>query len=270
LLTEYENEDFWFSSWESSGKRNFFVKTSDWEDLIKADPCYPIIYELVSIPLILAAFNNIEDAINKSHNHPRGCVFDFCDDKIDVQLRLRTADICQECSELLIERETDPVTIKQVFETLESIRSQMLFRERFRLTRSISPLQIDARQRKLRFKDIGNLELKPGPRELAVYIFFMNHQEGVIFKQIEAHREEISYLYRQISVTDIESRIINTIDAMLDHTNNTMHELVSKINDLIKNNIGVEAAKEYIIQGKKGEKFSILLDRKLLDVKGIG
>lgn len=269
LLTGYENKDFWFSAWESSEKRNFFIKTSEWEDLIKADPCYPIIYELVTIPITLAAFDTLEGEKKWAHYKPRGCVFDYCKHKREVQLRLRTADICQDCSELLIERKTDPATIKQVFETLESIRSQMLFRERFRLTKSISPLEIDIRKRKIRFKDIGNLELKPGPRELAVYIFFMNHPEGVIFKQIDAHREEISFLYRQISKTDIESKIINTIEAMADHTNNTMQELVSKINEAIKDTIGAEAAKDYIIQGKKGEKFNIQLDRKLLIVKGL-
>ena len=37
LLTDFDNEGNWFSSWDPGGGRNFFIQTSRWDKLVDAE-----------------------------------------------------------------------------------------------------------------------------------------------------------------------------------------------------------------------------------------
>jgi hypothetical protein len=264
LFTAHENERRFFSAWEPAGNLNFFIRTSGWELFIESDPSYPVIYELASIPLAIAAFDNMADAEKWGHLEPRGCVFDYCMKKAEVQLRLRTADICPDCRDLLIRRKTAPALARQIFATFDSIRSQMLFRTRFQLTKTDTVMEVDFLKRKLRFPEMGNIEFTLTPREMAVYIFFLKHPEGILYKNIYDYKREISMLYRQLSISTMEANIENALNAMLNPVGNAMNELISQIKAKIRLNIGVELSGNYTIQGEKGDTFSILLNRDLV------
>lgn len=267
LLTDYGNERNWFSSWEPSGKLNFFVQTSMWDTFIEAESCYPIIYELATIPLGLATCKNLQELKEMAHQNPRGCAFDFCQNKSDVQLKLRTADICLDCQEKMIQKKIDPAIVRQVFAILDGIRNQMLFRERFSITKQPSRLEIDLAQRKLQFTDIGNVSVKLDPREMTVYRFFLKKVTGVAFNYMPDYKADILTLYRKHSNTEIEATLVNRVNAIVLNLDDTLSWLISNINKKIKATVGSEIADNYMIKGEKGEPRYISLDRNLFNTK---
>jgi hypothetical protein len=267
FLTDHRNERNWFSSWED-GKRNFFIQTSRWDKLIEAESCYPVIYELVTIPLFVSTCKSLAEVEAMAHDKPQGCPFDYCRIKTDVHLRLRTADVCPEHRKLMIERKLDPMLARQVFAILDDIRSQIVFRKQFEMTKQLSRLRIDKFHHKLFFTDIGNLSVALSPREITSYLFFMNHPEGVRFSYMVDHKEEIRYLYRKFCSDANLTKFNSAIDSIIDTINsNALSEIIASIKKKIKYAIGSELAENYTINFVRGEPHRIPLDRQLVTVE---
>ncbi len=194
LLTDFSNDQNWFSAWDPSCSNNSFIHTSQWEYFVPSDPRFPIAYEIMVSSLQTLLFKDYPSAQKYFHKKPRGCVNDFCKDKNDIILKLRTADICANCQQLLNSRELDPRISTQVFRTLDDIRSQMLFRERFKTTHQPSRIEIKGRTKRIFFSDLGNAELKLNPLESIVYHLFLEHPEGLRFSEVSDHKEWLTHL----------------------------------------------------------------------------
>jgi hypothetical protein len=265
LLTDYGNERNWFSSWEPSGKLDFFVQTSMWDTFIEAESCYPIIYELATIPLGLTTCKNLPELEEMAHQTARGCAFDYCQNKIDIQFKLRTGDICPDCREIIIHKNIDPSIVRQVFAIFDGVRSQMLFRQRFQITKQASHMEIHIPQKKLCFTDIGDVTVNLGPREMTVYQFFLNHPEGVSFPYMQDYRKEIHTLYRRHAHTSDIVLIQNRVDAIV-LDGDSLSWLIHSINKKIRSKVGDEIAKNYMIMGEPGEVRRILITPELLKI----
>lgn len=267
LLTDHANEYNWFSSWEPSGKRNFFIHTELWDRFIASDPVYPVAYELASIPLILAMFESQPQFVEYAHRQPRGCVMDLCADKRDIRLKLRTGDLCDECRTRLISCNPDPGLVRQVFAILDGIRKPMMFLERFTVTRQPSSIVADMRRREIRFIDLGGRVLRLNPMEITVYRFFMNHPEGVAFPFIPDFRTEIRRIYGMASNASLIATLDNRTDALVTNRDELLSQVFSRINRKIRSFVGYEMAEHYIIQGERGEARKILVDRGLVRIE---
>lgn len=280
-FTDHPNEINWFSSWDPTGKLNFFIQTSGWENFVESEFCYPVVYELITIPLYLSVCSNLEEVEAMAHyDWPRGCPFDFCGDKIQVLLRLRTGDVCPDCREKMIEKKIDPAIARQVFAVLEEIRSQMLFRKRFGITGTLSRMDIDTLNSKLVFKDIGDISVELEARQMVFYLFFLIHPEGINFRKMEKYFEEIRILYRNFTSDAILPRFTNALKSMTKtDLPNSKSWLVTHINNAIEGTIGEEIAPQYIIDRRRHAKkhgvksveheHFISLDRKLITINGI-
>jgi len=157
LLTDHPNHPNYFSTWDPTGKLNYFVQTSLWELFIDADSCYPIVYELASAALYMASCDDPDEMERVSHDELRGCAFDYCRKKEQIQFKLRTADICHECLQRIIGKNIDQGIIDQVFKIYEGVRNQMLFRERFVVSKKLSRMELDILKHELRFVDFWNI-----------------------------------------------------------------------------------------------------------------
>ncbi len=268
LFTDHGNERNFFSAWDPTGRYNFFIQTSDWGNFIESDPDYPIIYELASIPLAIIAFDNMDEVEAWAHQRARGCVFDYCKEKEDVQLRLRTADICKECRQRLIDRQIDVALVAQIFATFESIRTQMLYRSRFRLTEIYSDMVIDKRRKSLTFPNIGNLSFKLSPREMAIYLFFLNHPEGVTYPGMARYRDELLNIYKSVNIREGQDNLKNVVDNILREPHDTKHDILSNIRQKFRQHFGEEMAKPYIVDPVTENKFGISLDRDYVEIRG--
>lgn len=74
-----------------------------------------------------------------------------------------------------------------------------------------------------------NAEVTLTPVHKALYILFLNHEEGIEFKDLSDHREELRRIYRSISPSTDSDRIDETVSRLTDPTDNAVNEKCSRI-----------------------------------------
>lgn len=264
LLTPQMNDKNWFSAFDPSGKLNGFVHTDQWENFIPADPKFPVTYEIVSLILQRMIFDDY--AVLKKHVHevPRGCMNDYCQNKMEVTFKLRTADICHDCQELISKKKIDPHIISQVLRTMENIRKQMLFRERFLTTLHLPRMSIRGPLSKIYFDEL-DCELKLTPLERTIYLLFLNHPEGIHLSSLTDHEKWIEETYKRIGNPRTVADLRNSMQQLMDKTENSVNEKISRIRRKLTVLLGEDVAEAFVIKGERGEKKSIEVDRELVE-----
>jgi hypothetical protein len=260
LLTDHPDVDNWFSAGEDGGARNFFIHTAGWDSFVESDPVYPLIYELVSAPLLVAAYPGYEIAAAAAHHAPLGCYLDMCQNKADIHLKMRTADVCPSCRKHFLETGIDPALVRQVLSTYEDIRKQMLYRERLELLNEPAVMEVNIAAGTLYFPSINPTPIKLRPQEMLVYSFFLNHPKGVAFSRLADHKAELVSVYlrtsKKISLTEIE----DSISKLVDTKRNNLNPVINRINKKITQKLGTRIDQQYQIHGG-GRKHRIPIDR---------
>jgi hypothetical protein len=261
LLTDMPNHRNWFSAGASGSIPDFFIHTGMWDLYIDGDPKYPIAYELISIPLRMQMFGTYDELIKHAHKQTRGCMNDFCQDKREISFKLRSADICPECLKRLKNQPVDPLLIQQVFRVMEDIRNQLLCREQLRLTRKPSRIRIDNKTNNIVLLDLGNREIHLTPTEKTVYLFFLNHPEGVEFSCLPDYQAEICQLYGKLSKSCLLKNIEDRSRALCNNEDNCLSQVISKIRQKFVKVMGQEMAVPFMISGNSGQKRKIQMER---------
>ena len=264
LLTDLRNDRNWFSAGDSGEEPNYFIQTDLWKWYVDGDQRFPIAYELIALPLRLMMFKSLGEQADNMHRPSRGCLNDFCQDKREIGYKLRSADICPDCLKLLHENNADPLVIQQAFRIMDDIRSQLLFRERYAITRQPSGIRIAGYNRRMLLSDLGDLEIHFTPLEKTVYLFFLNHPKGVEFSYLPDHEQEIRKIYGQVSNTDIVALLENRVKALCTNKDDCLSQIISRIRSKFEKALGAEMAAPYLISGDSGQKRKIGLDRKLV------
>lgn len=278
LLTDLPNEGNWFASGLENEKRDFFVRTDekDWKKYVEAPWIYPTASELASIILVIGGFKNLYEIERIAHRHSRGCIFDFCQLKEDIRLRLRTADICQDCRSELIRRNIDSSLLRQVFALMEGIRGQMLFRERLTILNEPSRMIVDCIKKTLYFPDFGNITIEFNAQQMMIYHFFLNHPQGIYFSDLPNYRDELKQLYMEYKGAVMLTTIINEIDdivnpnvrkqiekydqavnKIIEKPNTSLSAIISKINKKIEAKIDSRIKDKYCILTERSHKISL-------------
>lgn len=93
-----------------------------------------------------------------------------------------------------------------------------------------------------------NKEIIMTPVHKALYLFFLNHPEGVEFKDLIDHREEITRLYKATTngCLDIE-KIKETVSRLVNPTDNAINEKCSRIKAAFAEHMDEYALKYYMI-----------------------
>ncbi len=265
LLTALANDKNWFGSIGPSG-RDYFVHTANWEYFLKdTDSRFPIAYEVVVWLLRHQMFSSRVEMMNGIHATPRGCANDFCQDKQQIQLKMRTGDVCSTCLNILQVKGREPLIIAQIMDVFERVRLNVLFRERAAILKRPSRLEVRGFTRKLFFTDLGNLEVSLNPKEKTIFLFFLNHPEGVLLSHMVDHRSELEQLYSFFSNTSGGGqRISEAIDLLVNPTEGNLQQVLSRIKRKLESNLGVELAKHYLISGPHGEPKRIAIDREFV------
>ena len=104
-----------------------------------------------------------------------------------------------------------------------------------------------------------------------LYILFLKQRkagsDGIVLKNIDAHREEIIDIYGMVKPGANERRVIQTVDNLCDPFGDSLNQMISRINRCVRNVItDKELAKQYTITGIKGEEYSIALDPEYLEL----
>lgn len=210
-------------------------------------------------------FRDFQAFQNAIHQFPVGCINDFCHQKREIILKLRTADICIDCMHLLKDN-LESATIQQILSILEGVRLQTLFNQNFRQNLQPSRMQVTVHG-KIFLTDYGNIAIRLRPLEKTLCLFFLKHPEGLMLHDLARHREELKIIYSLISTSGLMTEIRDRIDSLVDVTSNSASEKIAKIKTAFERSVGKDLAKPYYIQGERGNNKRIPLNRDLVSEK---
>src|SRR5574344_931455 len=115
--------------------------------------------------------------------------------------------------------------------------------------------------------DYNDMEIKLQPIQKAVYILFLKHPEGIIFKDLPNYKDELGNIYRNISNREHAEPILQSLDNAVDPTKNTINEICSKIRSSFLNAFDHSLSSHYYITGERSTPKLIRLDRKLVTLQ---
>ena len=264
FLTSHNNNLNWFSAGNPQGPRDHFVHTEDWDYFVGSDRRFPIAYQIATGVLKKFVFQDYADLNASWHEEPRGCMLDFCKNKRQVSLKVRTGDICTDCLNLFKSRKAPSDLMEQVFSILDGIRSHMLFKSRFQISKKVPVLHIEGRNKDLIFPELGRLKLHLNPLEKTIYLLFLNHEDGILMSHLPDYRKEIEHLYLSLSTADSIASIERRINDLVNPHSNSCSEKISRIKRKIQECLGEQLAQHFIISGANATPKRIAFDRSLL------
>ena len=112
--------------------------------------------------------------------------------------------------------------------------------------------------------DWGNREVVMLPLPKTIFLLFLNHPEGILFKELIDYREEMLAIYKRITQREHIDDVLQSIDALCDPMNNSINEKCSRIRAAFLEVVAPHMADSYYIIGKRGGAKRIALERKLV------
>ena len=113
--------------------------------------------------------------------------------------------------------------------------------------------------------DYNNMEIEMTPLVKAIYILFLRHPEGIIFKDLDDYRKELTNIYQQIKGERLNLKRRRSIDDITDPTNNSINEKIARIREAFVTRFNKALAMNYIVQGGRGEAKRIPLHREFVE-----
>jgi hypothetical protein len=112
--------------------------------------------------------------------------------------------------------------------------------------------------------DYNNMEIVMTPLVKAVYLLFLRHPEGIVFKHLADYREELINIYKDIKGTPPDSKMIQSIIDITNPTKNSINEKVARIREAFVTRFDEHLAVNYIIHGERGGLKRIPLHREFV------
>ncbi len=112
--------------------------------------------------------------------------------------------------------------------------------------------------------DYNNMEIKINVLPKVLYFFFLNHPEGILFKEIRDYHKELLNIYMTISPRKDLSKMKQSIVDITDCSKNSANEKCSRIKSAFLKQFSMDFAQHYYISGNCGKPKRILLDRNLV------
>ena len=115
--------------------------------------------------------------------------------------------------------------------------------------------------------DYNNMEINMPTLSKVLFFFYLNHPEGVLFKELRDYKKELYEIYRIISPFEDMKKMKKSIEDIVDSTKNSVNEKCSRIKAAFVSQFNDNLAKQYYITGNAGEAKKIKLDRTLINDK---
>lgn len=225
--------------------------------------------------------DEIEYVIDKD-NIVHMCIFNY--DNLDAngngQIMLEEVEAISEDDYLrLLDGYTDTTsekiniksynTLKKEFiEKINELRSHgisddILFNT-IKESRNTEPIFIDKHFR-IHLKDKDMTEVKMCTLSRVLFLFYINHPEGVALKELMDHYDELYRIYRRITNRDDMKKAENSIKEIVDPTKNSANEKLANLRAAFRSKVPASAVSTYTPEGKKGERRVIKIDRNLIE-----
>ena len=112
--------------------------------------------------------------------------------------------------------------------------------------------------------DYNNMEIKMEPINKAVFLLFLRHPEGIIFKHLPDYRKELADIYQKIKPLGLNEKAIQSIEDVTNPCLNSINEKCARIRGAFISKFDEELAQHYYIYGRRGEPKKISLPRDLV------
>ncbi|MBK8622850.1 MAG: hypothetical protein IPN79_14130 [Saprospiraceae bacterium] len=152
---------------------------------------------------------------------------------------------------------------EQVFDMFESIRRELLFKQRYHKNTEAVAIEI-SKKHKIIIPSFNNLEIRLNPLFKTLYIFYLKHPEGVRLKDLVDFKEEFIEIYGQLTNTDDNEAIRDNIEELINPLSNSFSQKKSKINKILSDLLGSQLSSFYKIEGNRGQAFRIPLSQELV------
>ena len=127
----------------------------------------------------------------------------------------------------------------------------------------LSPVRI-TRSGKIFLIAYENKEVKMPNISKALYFLYLRHPEGLRYKEIAEHRDELLQLYQGLTGRDEPEEIEKSIDLLADPFGNALNVNASRIKTAFRNVVSDRIARFYYINGAAGDVKKVPLDRDLV------
>ncbi len=112
--------------------------------------------------------------------------------------------------------------------------------------------------------DYNDMEIKMEPLVKAVYLLFLKHPEGIVFKQLPDYREELTMIYNKLKPSGLTDRAIQSIEDVTNPMLNSINEKCARVRAAFLGEFDDYMARSYYIDGLRGETRKIALSRDLV------
>lgn len=141
--------------------------------------------------------------------------------------------------------------------------NEWTFRSLFKTKAQLSRLVITKDYRIL-LPEYNNIEVKMEPLIKAVYFLFLKHPNGIAFKELADYREELLDIYKTLKPMGLSKRTIQSIEDVTNPLLNSINEKCARIRGAFVGQFDDSLAKNYYIDGIRGEAKKISLPRSLV------
>ena len=113
---------------------------------------------------------------------------------------------------------------------------------------------------------IGDMrkEVRMEPLVKAVYLLFLKHPEGIMFKYLPDYREELAQIYVKLKPYGMSERVVQSIEDVTNPILNSINEKCARIRGAFVGQFDDHLARHYYIDGLRGEAKKIALPRDLV------
>lgn len=112
--------------------------------------------------------------------------------------------------------------------------------------------------------DYNDMEIKMEPLVKAVYLLFLRHPEGILFKRLPEYREELIGIYSKLRPAGLTERAMQSIEDVTNPMLNSINEKCARIRGAFVAQFDDRLAKNYYIDGQRGEAKKIALPHHLV------
>ena len=108
------------------------------------------------------------------------------------------------------------------------------------------------------------IEVHLEPLVKAVYLLFLNHPEGIVFKELPDCREELAKIYNKVRPWGLTDRALKSLEDVTNPMLNSINEKCARIRKAFGALLDRRVAGQYYIKGVRGKAKKIALPRELV------
>ncbi|MBR6445067.1 MAG: hypothetical protein IKS94_01330, partial [Prevotella sp.] len=113
--------------------------------------------------------------------------------------------------------------------------------------------------------DYDNMEIKMGPLPKAIFLLFLKHPEGIVFKDLPDYREELLGIYKKVKSDLFSVQSENSIENVTNPNENHINYNCSRIAEAFLSRFDKRLAEYYYIDGRRTEAKKISLPREFVE-----